>query len=91
MNVAAALLLAAALGAPATAPTLSAAPPSGGADAEPARALPATVTICIDRQSHRCWTAAGDDACAGGAVFAHAAANEAPGAQLAPCWQELKH
>lgn len=81
MSAAAAIVLAALLGSPAAAPTPAAAP---------ARALPAVVTVCVDRGTRRCWSAAGaDDPCAGGEVFGRAAANQAPGGLLTDCWREL--
>jgi len=39
------------------------APPVGAAPDEPARALPATTTVCRDPATSRCWVVAGESTC----------------------------
>jgi hypothetical protein len=63
--------------------------PGGSADIEPARRLPATVAVCVDRAAGRCWTVAGTEtACGGATVFRVVVAADAAGA-VARCREEL--
>lgn len=68
-----------------TVPTLAGGAPTVEAESAPARALPARVTVCIDRAARRCWSAPGVDACSGGEVYAVTAADEQPGVLLERC------
>lgn len=58
-----------------------------------ARPLPATVTICQDTATRRCWTESGSTACglpeSGAKVFRHAGSSRDPGAALEDCWRAL--
>jgi hypothetical protein len=70
------------------------APTAAVADLTPAGALPAQVTICVDRTGRQCWSVGGASDCrspsAGGEVFA-TIASESPdaGARLRACWDSL--
>ena len=74
------------------APTLGAELAPAPAGAEPtALAIPAQVTICIDRAARRCWTVAGATGCGNAAGIATVAADSPEaGARLRACWDALK-
>jgi len=61
----------------------------------PAQALPSTLTICVDRNAHECWSTAGVNQCheatrPHGEVFATVAATGDSGASLRRCWDSLR-
>ena len=72
-------------------------PPPDGTSGEPARALPATVTICRDVKRERCWSEPGDSDCNSTGypdarpfrTLASDASEGDPGTALKACWDTL--
>jgi hypothetical protein len=70
---------------------------STSAPSEPnnAQPVPATVTICQDERTQRCWTESGSTTCesegeSSGKVFRRTGSNSDPGHALAACWAALR-
>ena len=66
---------------------------AAGDGSEPARALPPQVIVCLDRNGHRCWSAASEAECRsvdGGEVFRTLERGDGSvghGSALSECWR----
>lgn len=68
-------------------------PPAAAASDPPARALPRTQVICLDRAGRRCWSGERVEDCTAdrGEVFAELPVQGGdPGARLRACWDALR-